>query len=93
LKTLKSPGIEKAFSRALEKPLKIIKMSKILEKSLNLYILFVDLSLYDTVVIQIWQCTGIPVICGKLFLIVLEFKDKLCGKNGRLCGKMCGIAQ
>jgi len=55
LRTLKSPGIEKAFSRALEKPLKIIKMSKILEKSLNLYILFVDLSLYDTVVIQIWQ--------------------------------------
>jgi len=55
LKTLKSPGIEKAFSRALEKPLKIIKMSKLLEKSLNLYILFVDLSLYDTVVIQIWQ--------------------------------------
>jgi len=36
LKTLKSPGIEKAFSRALEKPLKIIKMLKILEKSLNL---------------------------------------------------------
>jgi len=45
LKTLKSPGIEEAFTRALEKPLKIIKMSKILEKSLNLYILFVDLSL------------------------------------------------
>jgi len=56
LKTLKSPEIEEAFSRALENPLKIIKMSKILEKSLNLYILFVDLSLYDTVVIiQIWQ--------------------------------------
>ena len=44
LKTLKSPGIEKAFLRALEKPLKITKMLKILEKSLNLNVLFVDLS-------------------------------------------------
>ena len=44
LKTLKSPGIEKAFLRALEKPLKVAKMLKILEKSLNLDVLFVDLS-------------------------------------------------
>jgi len=61
LKTLKRPGIEEAFSRALKKPLKIIKMSKIYEKSLNLYILFVDHSLYDTVVIQIWQHVPIEI--------------------------------
>ena len=40
LKTLKSPWIEKPFLRALEKPLKITKLLKILENSLNFYILF-----------------------------------------------------
>ena len=43
LKTLKSPWIEKPFLRALEKPLKITKLLKILENSLNFYILFGDL--------------------------------------------------
>ena len=36
--------------------------------------------------------TSLLTGCGRKIKIVRDFGGKLCGKKGRLCGELCGIA-